>query len=127
LTYLNEKLLPREDSKSRQVKDDLLKQIAKDFESFLRHDFGDVDEIKDGVGKSFRDLGYWVHDEENNYDNEDDGWREDDDNKIWASGQYSKYKALFNDWAKGYKWYDKVTLEIETSEKSYCEFKIYLK
>lgn len=104
-----------------------MKEIAKDFESFLPYDFGDVDEIKDGVGKSFRDLGNWVHDEENNYDNEDDGWREDDDQKIWASGEYLRYKNLFNNWAKGYKWYDKVRLEIETSEKSYCEFKIYLK
>lgn len=79
------------------------------------------------VTADFRDLGNWIHNEEDAYYREEEGdmdWREDDDNQIWAPGEYKKYFNKFNDWAKRYSWYKYVKLELSTSEKNYCEFSI---
>lgn len=113
-------------------KQELLKQIAADFKSFLGYE--DVEINENSVSKSFRDLGDWIDDEEDSYEKDDPdsdeydpGWREDNDNKIWAPGEYKRYAIKFRDWAKGHSWYKKVDLEIETGEKSYCDFTITLK
>lgn len=54
-------------------------------------------------------------------------WREDDDQMIWAKGEYKKYYNKFVEWAKRYPWYKSVKLELHTSEKNWCEFRIELK
>ena len=54
----------------------------------------EVDINGNSVWASFRDVGRWVHDEERGRECEEDGdsdWREDDDNMIWASGEYKRY------------------------------------
>jgi hypothetical protein len=68
-----------------------------------------------------RNLGRWIHDEENSYD------YEDDDQMIWARGEYYKYMSLFEEWAKKFDWYQFATLSLSTSEKNWCEFGIEIK
>jgi hypothetical protein len=94
----------------------------------------DVDMFSNGVGVSFRDLGRWEDDEEMSSDYEDPdsddydpSWREDNDQQVWAHGEYKRYMQKFTDWAKFYSWYKYVKLSIETSEKNWCEFRIELK
>lgn len=113
-------------------KEELLKQIANEFKSFLGYD--DVEINEDSVSKSFRGLGDWIDDEESAYehedpddDNYDPDWREDNDNRIWAPGEYRKYMNKLKEWASHYPWYEKVVFGIETSEKDYCDFTIELK
>lgn len=80
----------------------------------------------DSLSVDFRDLGNWVHDEENAWDREEDDpdFREDDDQMIWAPGEYKRYLAKFEDWAKSKDWYPKVKLSLETSEKNWVSFNI---
>lgn len=86
---------------------------------------------KDFVSVEFRDLGNWLHDDEAHSDDEDedDSWKEDDDAMIWAPSEYKKYMAKFLDWAKTKPWYDekKIKLDIDTGEKSWCTFTVYVK
>lgn len=108
-------------------KQELAKQIAKDFESFKPSGHhGDIEIDNVLIRNDFRDLGNWIHDEENSYDREDD-WREDDDQEIWAPGEYKKYLKLFTDWAETKSWYKLVKISLQTSEKNWCEFIIEVK
>ena len=74
------------------------------------------------VEKSFRSLGVW----ENDYSDEQNEY-EDNDQRVWASGEHKKYLKFFTDWAKKYPWFKKVNLGLQTSEKDWCYFKISLK
>lgn len=93
----------------------------------------DGDVVSDGVDSvsvSFRNLGNWEHDEEAHGGDDEDGddsWREDDDAMIWAPGEYKKYMALFTKWAKDKPWFDKVKLDIDSSEKNWVEFRVSIK
>ena len=68
---------------------------------------------------AFRNLGNWVNDEE---DGQDD--YEDNDQRVWAVGQFTKYKRLFLTWAKKYDWYKYAILDISTGEKDWAYFYI---
>lgn len=118
-------------SKTNQKKSFLLNTIKNDFESFIRTIGGGDIEIKDNyINFSIRHLGHWIHNEEDSYYRErdgDSGWREDDDQMIWAPGEYKKYYNLFLNWAKSKLWFKKVKLELYTSEKNWVEFSIKLK
>lgn len=104
----------------------MINQIFDDLKSFKPDNkrYNDIEQYIDSVTVSFRHLGNWEDDEEDSYDEEDESWREDNDNQIWARGEYQKYKRLFNEWASKYSWYNKVTLGLDTSEKNWCEFTI---
>lgn len=107
---------------------EILQQIKNDFSRFLgRPDSVDIQGST--VVAEFRDLGNWVHDEENSYDREEDdeNWREDDDQMIWAPGEYKKYAAKFEEWAKDKPWRNQVNISLDTSEKSWCYFTVKLK
>lgn len=68
---------------------------------------------------AFRHLGGWADDME---DGQED--YEDNDQRVWAQGQYEKYKKKFEDWAKGYDWYKYAKLDIQTGEKDWAYFSI---
>lgn len=90
----------------------------------------EVDINENSVSASFRDIGRWIHDEERGHECEEDGdpdWREDDDNMIWAPGEYKRYKDEFTEWAKGFSWFKDVVLDIDPSEKNWVSFSIALK
>lgn len=109
-----------------KAKNDLLSTIKSDFSNFRPGgDRGEITVNDTTVTYDFRHLGRWIDDEEN-YDGEDDDWREDNDQRIWAPGEYKKYLTLFKEWAKNYPWFKKVKLELQTSEKDWCEFVISL-
>ena len=128
--------------------DSLLDKIKSDLESFRPQGHrGDIEIFRKypvneteqfteytAVTSEFRHLGHWIDDEESAHEFEDpesdrfdEGWREDNDQRVWAPGEYKRFKAMFTDWAKGYPWFDKVTLDLETSEKDYCEFIVKIK
>lgn len=108
--------------------------IQQDMER-MRMDGKTSDEVEaslkgDCVYTSFRDVGRWIHDEERGHECEEDGdmdWREDDDNMIWAPGEYKRYMEKFTEWAKGFPWFKDVVLDIDTSEKNWVQFSITLK
>lgn len=80
------------------------------------------------IKKGFRDLGNWESDYENHShdDDNDEGWDEDDDQKVWQDGK--KYRKIFDDWVKQKSWKRYVkSAGVETSEKSWCYFTIELK
>ena len=52
---------------------------------------------------------------------------ENNDQRIWAPGEYKRYSKMFVEWAKKFPWYKKVDLQLSTSEKDWCEFTISLK
>jgi len=106
----------------------LLQEIKQDFTRFMHWD--EISISGNAVEAEIRDLGHWVHDEENAYYREEDGdddWREDDDQEIWAKGEYKKYMDKFKDWVKGHKWEKKVNLGLSTGEKNWVYFTITLK
>lgn len=113
----------------------LLKQIDDDFRSFRPG--GEDKEISvdsDTVTAGFRYLGDWEDDEESAFEHEDEDsddydpdWREDNDNQIWAEGEYKRFFNYFKDWAKNYSWKKYVDLDLDTSEKNWCYFTISLK
>ena|SRR3972149_4297103 len=111
----------------------LIAEIQKALEEMKidgqRHQ-NDVSVDTNSVSVSFRDLGNWEHDEESHGGDDEDGddsWREDDDAMVWAPGEYKRYMAKFEDWAKSKPWYDKVKLNISTSEKNWVEFTVTIK
>ena len=108
---------------------DLISKIKKDIENFRPGgDRGEITSTDNSVISEFRNLGNWVNNEEgHDFDDEDDTWREDDDQMIWDDGEYKKYMNKFKEWAKKYDWFDKVKLDLSTSEKSWCKFTIELK
>lgn len=117
-------------SKTAQKKGQILQQIKDDMGTFRSRIGGERNDLRmgtDGVTLDVRHLGHWVDDEEDHYDDDDDSWREDNDQQIWADGEYKKYFKLFTDWAKNYPWYKKVKLDLDTSEKNWCEFSIRIK
>ena len=108
----------------------LLEQIKNDMKSFLnklskkeyvRHPritikTGYTD--RDGVELSATGIGSWeVAD--------DEAYR--DDKEIWDKESYEFYVNLFEEWAKGYNWYEQVNLEIDTGYKNSAYFWITLK
>jgi hypothetical protein len=115
---------------NESANDDIMKQITSDMKGLsMDGQRADADEIRisdKSVGVDFRDLGNWVHDEEDAWDREED-FREDDDQMIWAPGEGKKYMAKFEAWAKNKPWYSKVKLGIDTSEKNWCTFTVTLK
>lgn len=113
---------------------DKLTQKIKDDLSSLRLDGQSPNEVRvssDGMSitADFDDLGNWVHDEENSYDREQDDpdWREDDDQMVWAPGEYKRYKTKFEDWAKSKGWIKNVELSLDQSEKNWCSFTVDIK
>lgn len=106
-----------------------LTQIKDDMVSFGRSigGFNTVELYDNTVTADIRHLGNWIHDEEAHYDAEDDSWQEDDDNMIWAPGQYKLYMEKFKKWAETKPWFKDVALGISTSEKNWVEFTITLK
>lgn len=101
--------------------------IKSDLEGFRPGGGGDSQPAEvngDQASKSFRHLGNWMHDEERDYDEDDQDWREDDDQMIWANGEYKKYFKVFTDWASTKPWFSNVKLGLETSEKNWVEFTI---
>jgi len=112
--------------------EDIISKIKTDMESFKvdgQRPQGDLSVGKDSVSVSFKHVGNWVHDEERHSEEEteDEDWREDDDQMIWAHGEYKKYMAQFDEWAKGKSWYSKVKLGIDTGEKNWTEFSVTIK
>lgn len=107
-------------------------QIKNDL-SVMRMDGQTSDDEHSGdnyTSVEFNDLGRWIDDEESGYEREMDGdmdWREDNDNQIWAPGEYKRYMEKFTDWAQSKPWFDKVELSIETGEKNWVTFKVELK
>jgi hypothetical protein len=111
--------------------EDIIKQIKSDMSSLTMdgqrpNRDEDIAVGDKSVSVDFRDLGNWVHNEEDAWDREED-FREDDDQMIWAPGEYKKYMAKFDAWAKGKAWYSKVKLGLDTSEKNWCSFTVTLK
>lgn len=102
----------------------LLQTIASDLRSFRPGGYsmkGEVQIENDRVSIDFRDLGNWIDDEEDGQqDYEDNDW------KVWADGQYEKYNKIFKTWASNKPWYNKVKLDLSTSEKSWCEFNVII-
>ena len=105
---------------------ELLNKIASDFEYFRpdgeRGNDIDINEKYLEVTKDFRYLGRWVDD----YEDEQEDY-EDNDQRVWASGEYERYFKKFKEWAKQYPWYKKATLDLDTSEKDWCYFSIKIK
>ena len=118
---------------SQKKKEAILNMIESDSRSFLgRPD--DTNKDDDSVTLEFRHLGDWIDDEENSYEYDDPDsdeyapdWREDNDNRIWAPGEYTRYFKKFKEWAARYPWRKYVDLELNTSEKDWCYFTIQLK
>ncbi len=108
---------------------DLIAKIKTDMDGLRmdgqRHQ-GDLNDSDSSVSVDFRHLGRWEHNEEDAWDREED-FREDDDQMIWASGEYKKYMAKFEEWAKSKAWYSKVKLSIEPSEKNWVSFTVTIK
>lgn len=77
-------------------------------------------EDSDDVCLSVRHLGNWIHDE----GNEDE---EDDDNEIWAEGQYEKYLKIFEIFVNNSKVAGLVDIDLMTGEKNYCYFSLTIK
>ena len=103
-----------------------IQQIRSDIERFRPgRNTGDVDVHNDTITKEFRYLGNWIDDEEDRSDDDfDESDWEDNDQQIWASGEYKKYIKIFTEWAQGYPWFKDVKLGLTTSEKNWCEFSI---
>lgn len=110
---------------------DLLTQIVRDFSTFRPGKSFD----KQGpyinfntASYEFRHLGNWIHDSDlmNDPDYDDDSF-EDDDNEIWAPGEFDKYMKIFTMWSKNFQWAAQVKLEINSSEKNWVSFDIILK
>lgn len=119
---LNE-LSPGEPSLINQIKVDMM-NLRMDGQRANRED--DLSIGDTSVSVDFRDLGNWVHNEEDAWDREED-FREDDDQMIWAPGEYKKYMAKFEEWAKNKSWYPKVKLSIQGSEKNWVSFIVSIK
>ena len=51
---------------------------------------------------------------------DDEAYR--DDKEIWDKESYEFYVNLFEEWAKGYNWYEQVNLEIDTGYKNSAVF-----
>ena len=111
----------------------LMVKLIQDMKT-LKMDGSRPDDDPEGYDNSvrvgFRHLGNWVHDEENAWDREEEGdmnWREDDDQMIWAQGEYKRYMEKFKEWAKHFPWFAQVELSIETGEKNWANFVITIK
>lgn len=113
----------------------LLDQIKKDLESFRpQGSHGYIYDYGNGFASNFRHLGNWIDNDEDasefedpDSDRYDPGWREDNDQHIWAPGEYRRFKEMFIAWAKNHSWFNEVNLSLQTSEKDNCEFIIELK
>ena len=82
-----------------------------------------VDKDSNRVTAEFRNLGNWINDEEDRYDDDfDESDFEDNDQQIWDDGEYTKYLNKFKAWASPFSWYVNTRLDLQTSEKNYCEF-----
>jgi len=117
----------RELFEKEDTKYDLLKTIESDMND-LRLDGRKANRVEatdNGCTADFRSLGRWEHDEESEHD--DDGWREDDDQMVWPSSEFQKYKKKFTDWVESKKWADKVDAIVSTGEKSYAYFEVVIK
>lgn len=112
------------------LEDSIILKIKSDMDG-LRMDGqphqGDLVVGKDTVMVDFRDLGNWEHNEESHDEEDGDDWMEDDDQMVWASGEYKKYLTKFQDWAKNKTWFDKVKLDLQPSEKNWVSFVVTLK
>lgn len=124
-------ILPKKISAKQSKAYDLLDVIKRDFKYFnpgggsaRYYDEDDQGFGQDGLtlSRDFRHLGRWIDDME---DGQSD--YEDNDQRIWAPGEYKKYAKVFQDWAKTKPWYKKVKLGLETSEKDWCSFTITIK
>lgn len=109
------------------IDETVLAQMGKDFQN-LRIDGQRPDSVSTEGGYAaaeFRHVGNWIHDEEGHdyEDDEDhDAWKEDDDNEILAPGEGRRLLEQFVKWASQYPWFSKVALDINPSEKNWCEF-----
>jgi hypothetical protein len=107
-------------------KSDLAETIKTNLDLFFKPDrsgFADKREAViegDRVVISFRDLGNWQGDPEEEFD-------EDDDHEIWCPGEYDKYLKYFQAWVANEPWAPYVTIQLSTGEKNYCYFIINLK
>jgi hypothetical protein len=116
---------------TEEGEENILVQVSRDLERFRPPGGGKSGEInmnKDSVSKDFRHLGNWINGEQDRSDDDfDDSDWEDNDQRIWAPGEYQKWKNYFIEWAKNYSWFNKVDLYLSTSEKDWCEFTVSLK
>lgn len=109
-----------------------LEEIKKDFDGFHTGggglDHAEIGRDDKTVSRRGKHVGNWVHDEEAHSEEgaEDDDWKEDDDQMIWAYGEHEKYMKKFTEWAKDKPWFKKVKLGIETSEKNGVDFIIQI-
>ena len=122
--------------KKKQSKEVLLGQIKNDMESLPRKlgaDMYDSSEIEieeeyEEVRFETRHLGEWENDPQDMADTDwDESDWEDNDQRIWVSGEYKRYKNIFEEWAKDYDWYKKVELDLTTGEKDWAYFSVRLK
>ena len=115
--------------KKKQSKEELLEEIESDMRYFSRRVNADQSELSvenDEVVFETRHLGNWENDEEDRYDDDfDESDWEDNDQRIWVD--YDKYNKIFKDWGKDQKWYKKVNLDLDVSEKDWVYFTIRLK
>lgn len=105
-------------------KEQLLKTIESDLEYFRPGGGGESGEIRtddNSVSREFRYLGNWIDDEEDGQDE-----YEDNDQRVWAPGEYQKYFKAFKEWASSKPWFNQVKLGLQTSEKDWCEFYVTL-
>lgn len=109
----------------------MLKQITNDISRFAPDGrrSNREPEIEDNeVSIDFRHLGNWIDDEERHgYDDEDEGWREDNDQRIWATGEYKKYAKMWKEFISGFPWKKYVELGLHEGEKDWCYFIVHLK
>tara|TARA_R110002074_G_scaffold45138_6_gene117193 strand:+ start:1617 stop:7373 length:5757 start_codon:yes stop_codon:yes gene_type:complete len=111
--------------KKKQSKEELLEEIESDMSSFSRRVNGSQSELNvddDAVVFETRYLGNWSLPEDAD---EDDDEYQDYDWEEWDD--YGKYHKIFKDWAKSQKWYKKVNLDLDVSEKNWVYFAIRLK
>ena len=106
-------------------------QIKSELDRFVSGGYGDDDDATISgkqIEKGVRHLGNWLHDEEDHYGDNDDSWREDDDQMIWDPKSRKFYVTKFKEWVKGKSWKKYVkSINIETGEKNWVYFSIYLK
>tara|TARA_R110000851_G_scaffold296023_1_gene451038 strand:- start:1660 stop:4239 length:2580 start_codon:yes stop_codon:yes gene_type:complete len=111
--------------KKKQSKDELLEDIESDMSYFSRRVDADQSELRvedDRVVFETRYLGNWSLPEDVDEDDEDS---QDYDWEKWDD--YTKYYKIFKDWGKDQKWYKKVNLDLDVSEKNWVSFSVILK
>tara|TARA_B110000902_G_C14292491_1_gene581621 strand:+ start:1194 stop:4526 length:3333 start_codon:yes stop_codon:yes gene_type:complete len=113
----------------KQSKEELLKEIENDMRylpSSIKRG-GSQDELLTdldygSVAFDTRNLGSWSLPQDVDEDDEDS---QDYDWEEW--NDYTKYNKIFKDWGKEQKWYKKVDLDLDVSEKNWVSFQVRLK